>query len=429
MGDYLAVMAAAAVVTAVCTSLVRAIVLRLGWVPPVRDRDMHDTPTPRFGGLAMLAGLAAALVLAKHLPGLGTAFHPIANLPHRSVWVVLGAGAVICLLGAVDDKNGVDPFLKLLGQAGAGALLPLFDLRLTWLPVPGYGPVELGPGVGFALTVLLVLICVNAVNLADGLDGLAAGLVGIAALAFFGFAYRLSTGFHLSLVGTQESALFAAILVGVCAGFLVHNWAPASIFMGDSGALLLGLVLAAAVVSFAGGIKATDFVDLVGSRTFATHKSLPVYIPIIVPLTCVALPCLELVLTVVRRARAGRAPWAADARHLHHRMVLLGHSKRRTVLVLYFWAALIAFVPVLMSVTTQHQPDILAALALTLCGLLLLLPPATGRRRGRGRAGMPAVVPRPRREPATRPRTPPEPEPEPVDAFSRPDRQFSRRRP
>jgi UDP-GlcNAc:undecaprenyl-phosphate GlcNAc-1-phosphate transferase len=403
MGDYLAVMAAAAVVTMLCTSAVRILAIRLGWVPQVRDRDMHDTPTPRFGGLAMLAGLAAALFLAKHLPGLGTAFHPVANLPHRSVWVVLGAGALICLLGAVDDKNGVNPFLKLAGQAGAGALLPLFNLRLTWLPVPGYGPVQLSPALGFGLTVLLVLISVNAVNFADGLDGLAAGLVGIAALAFFGFAYRLSTGFDLSLIGTQESALFAAILVGICVGFLVHNWAPASIFMGDSGALLLGLVLAAATISFAGGINPEDFARLVGSKTFATHKSLPVYIPVIVPLTCLALPCLDLALSVVRRTRAGRHPWAADARHLHHRMIHLGHSKRRAVLVLYFWAALIAFIPVLISVTTQHQPYILAALALTCCGLLLLLPPATGRRRGR--TGVVAgVVPRPRRETAAQPR-------------------------
>ena len=402
MGDYLAVMAAAAVVTMLLTSVVRLLALRLGWVPPVRDRDMHDTPTPRFGGLAMLAGIAAALIVAKHLPGLSTSFHPIANLPHRSVWVVLAAGALICLLGAVDDKNGVNPFLKLAGQAGAGALLPLFDMRLTWLPVPGYGPVQLSPAVGFAVTVLLVLISVNAVNFADGLDGLAAGLVGIAALAFFGFAYRLSTGFDLNLIGTQESALFAVILVGVCIGFLVHNWAPASIFMGDSGALLLGLVLAAATISFAGGINPTDFENLVGSKTFATHKSLPVYIPVIVPLTCLALPFLDLVLTVVRRTRAGKHPWAPDALHLHHRMIQLGHSKRRAVLVLYFWAALIAFIPVLMSVTTQHQPYILGALALTFCGLLLLLPPATGRRRGR--AGMAAaIVPRPRREPAEQP--------------------------
>lgn len=397
MGDYLAVMAAATLVTALATGVVRILVIRLGWLPPVRDRDMHETPTPRFGGLAMLAGLAAAMVLAKHLPGLSTAFHPIANLPHRSVWVVLGAGALICLLGAVDDKNGINPFIKLAGQAGAGALLPLFDLRLTWLPVPGYGPVQLSPACGFALTVLLVLISVNAVNFADGLDGLAAGLVGIAALAFFGFAYRLSTGFNLALIGTQESVLLAAILVGVCVGFLVHNWAPASIFMGDSGALLLGLVLAAAAISFAGGVNARQFADVVGSQTFATHKSLPIYIPVIVPLTCLALPFLDLFLTVVRRTRAGKHPWAPDALHLHHRMIHLGHSKRRTVLVLYFWAALIAFIPVLMSVTTRHQPYILAALALTFCGLLLLLPPATGRRRGKV-AGVAAVLPRPRRE-------------------------------
>jgi UDP-GlcNAc:undecaprenyl-phosphate GlcNAc-1-phosphate transferase len=402
MGDYLAVMATAAVVTMLLTSVVRILIIRLGWLPQVRDRDMHDTPTPRFGGLAMLAGLAAALFVAKHLPGLGTAFHPVANLPHRGVWVVLGAGALICVLGAADDKNGMNPFLKLAGQAGAGALLPLFNLRLTWLPVPGYGPVQLSPAVGFALTVLLVLTSVNAVNFADGLDGLAAGLVGIAALAFFGFAYRLSTGFGLGLIGTQESALFAVILVGVCAGFLVHNWAPASIFMGDSGALLLGLVLAAATISFAGGVNPADFARLVGSKTFATHKSLPVYIPVIVPLTCLALPCLDLTLSVVRRARAGKHPWAPDARHLHHRMVHLGHSRRRTVLVLYFWAALIAFVPVLISVTTQHQPYILAALALTLCGLLLLLPPATGRRRGRAGA-VAGAVPRPRREAVAQP--------------------------
>lgn len=403
MGDYVAVMAAAAVVTLLATSVIRRLALRLGWVPPVRDRDMHETPTPRFGGLAMLAGLGAGLEVAKHLPGLSTAFHPVADLPHRSVWVVLGAGTVICLLGAVDDKRGVDPFLKLGGQAAAGALLPLFNLRLTWLPVPGYGPVQLSPALGFVATVLLVLVCVNAVNFADGLDGLASGLVAIAAFAFFGFAYRLSTGFDLALIGTQGSALLAAILVGMCAGFLVHNWAPASIFMGDSGALLLGLVLAAATISFAGGIDPRQFADVVGSRTFATHKSLPVYIPVLVPLTCLALPLLDLFLTVVRRTRAGHHPWVADARHLHHRMIHLGHSKRRTVLVLYFWAALIAFVPVLLSVTSQHQPYILGALAFTLCGLLLLLPPATGRRRARAGTAA-AMLPRPRREPAGRER-------------------------
>jgi UDP-GlcNAc:undecaprenyl-phosphate GlcNAc-1-phosphate transferase len=408
MGDYLAVTAAAAVVTMLLTAVVRRLALRLGWVPPVRDRDMHSTPTPRFGGLAMLGGLAAALELAKHLPGLSTAFHPIASLPHGSIWVVLGAGALISLLGAVDDKNGVDPFLKLGGQAGAGALLPLFGLRLTWLPVPGYGPVALSPAVGFALTVLLVLITVNAVNFADGLDGLAAGLVGIAALAFFGFAYRLSTGFDFALIGTQESALLAVILVGMCLGFLAHNWAPASIFMGDSGSLLLGLVLAATTICFAGGIDPQQFAAVVGSRTFATHKSLPVYIPVIVPLTCLSLPFLDLFLAVVRRTRAGKHPWAPDALHMHHRMVQLGHSKRRAVLVLYFWAALFAFVPVLMSVTTQHQPYILGALALTFCGLLLLLPPATGRRRGRASGVASAMVPGPRREPTA-------PAPQPAD--------------
>ena len=187
----------------------------------------------------------------------------------------------------------------------------------------------------------LVVITINAVNFVDGLDGLASGMVCIAAAAFFLYAYRIwySYGIEAAAPGT----LFAAILMGMCLGFLPHNMHPARIFMGDSGSMLIGLVLAAGAISITGRSTRTRMKLFAGSEQAAVHQTVPVYIPLLLPLTIIAIPAADLVLAIVRRTWRGQSPFAADRGHLHHRLLEIGHSHSRAVLIMYFWSALIAF--------------------------------------------------------------------------------------
>jgi UDP-GlcNAc:undecaprenyl-phosphate GlcNAc-1-phosphate transferase len=176
------------------------------------------------------------------------------------------------------------------------------------------------------------MVWTNAVNFIDGLDGLAAGVVGIAALAFFMYSYIVSRSFVPANVFSTATFISAA-LVGVCAGFLPHNFHPARLFMGDSGALTLGLLLSAATIALTGNV---DPGQVSGNEVTAA------FLPIIVPLAVLLLPLLDMVLAIVRRTRAGQRPWHADAMHLHHRMLRIGHGHRRAVLILYLWAAIVA---------------------------------------------------------------------------------------
>jgi UDP-GlcNAc:undecaprenyl-phosphate GlcNAc-1-phosphate transferase len=183
-----------------------------------------------------------------------------------------------------------------------------------------------------ALTILVVVVSTNAVNFVDGLDGLAAGVVAIAALSFFGYAYLIARSYNPPNVFTS-AAFISAALVGVCLGFLPHNFHPARIFMGDSGALLLGLLLAAAMISITGTVT---------GAAVSTNAVAATLLPLIVPISIILLPLIDVVLAVVRRTRRGQRPWQPDAQHLHHRMLRWGHGHRRAVLLLWFWAAVAA---------------------------------------------------------------------------------------
>ncbi|MFK5582087.1 MULTISPECIES: glycosyltransferase family 4 protein [unclassified Serinicoccus] len=327
MREFLMVLLTAAIVTYLATPLVRRLALRIGAITAVRDRDVHSVPIPRLGGLAMLIGFAAAVVLGSQLPYHGQLFDDTPAL-----YGVLAGATIITLLGAVDDVRDLDWLTKLAGQVLAGGIMAFYGVRLLSLPI--LGVTVLPEPVMVALTVLVVVISTNAVNFIDGLDGLAAGVVLIAASAFFGWSYLVSRNFDPPNVFSVATFISAA-LIGVCLGFLPHNFHPARLFMGDAGALLLGLLLAAATISMTGSV---DPNSSLASASAATA----ILLPLLIPLAILALPFLDILLAVLRRTRAGQLPWKPDRGHLHHRLLDIGHSHRRAVVLLYLWSLLIA---------------------------------------------------------------------------------------
>ena len=336
MREYLLVFLVAGTATYLLTVIAREIALRTGAVAAVRDRDVHDAPIPYLGGLAMLGGLVAAYVVARELPFLSRS-DPFV---FRDAGVVLAAGALICAVGVVDDVFEIDALTKLGGQVLAAGLLVVFDVRFYYLPGAGDSQFSLDPTQGALLTVVIVVATINAVNFVDGLDGLASGVVCIGAVAFFLFCYVLTAQKDLTLATT--GALLSAALAGACAGFLPHNFHPARLFMGDSGSMLLGLVFSASTLTLTGQFNGTD-ISSDGNSIFVA------VLPVLLPVSLLMVPVADLVLAVVRRTRAGRSPFAPDKQHLHHRLLEIGHSQRRAVLIMWLWAGLVSCGAVLTS--------------------------------------------------------------------------------
>ncbi|WP_411143244.1 MraY family glycosyltransferase [Streptomyces sp. x-80] len=368
MREYLLALCVTAAVTFLLTGPVRKFAIAAGAMPEIRARDVHREPTPRLGGIALFGGLCAGFLVASRLPGLRRVFEDY-NEPRA----LLSGAALIWLLGVLDDKWGVDALAKLGGQMIAAGVMVFQGLTILWIPVPGLGTVSLNRPLGTLLTVALIVITINAVNFVDGLDGLASGMVCIAAAAFFLYAYRMWFGY-----GIQEAApatLFSVVLMGMCVGFLPHNMHPARIFMGDSGSMLIGLVLAAGAISLTGQLDPDALKLFAGSERAATRGMVPVYIPLLLPLTVIAIPAADLILAIVRRTWNGQSPFAADRGHLHHRLLEIGHSHSRTVLILYFWSALFAFGTVAYSVRNASIWIVLVIVLLSAVGLVLLLLP------------------------------------------------------
>ncbi|MFJ4723653.1 MraY family glycosyltransferase [Streptomyces luteogriseus] len=368
MREYLLTLCITAAVTYLLTGPVRKFAIVAGAMPEIRARDVHREPTPRLGGIAMFCGLCAGLLVADHLTNLNQVFET-SNEPRA----LLSGAALIWLIGVLDDKFELGALIKLGGQMVAAGVMILQGLTILWLPIPGVGTVSVTPWQGNLLTVALVVITINAVNFVDGLDGLAAGMVCIAAAAFFLYTYRIWYGYGAE--AAAPATLFSAVLMGMCLGFLPHNMHPARIFMGDSGSMLIGLVLAASAVSVTGQLDVEALnVDLGGSRE-TTHAMLPVFIPLLMPLTIIAIPAADLILAIVRRTWRGQSPFAADRGHLHHRLLEIGHSHSRAVLIMYFWSALIAFGALAYSVNSASMWIVLGVVFLSAIGLLLLLLP------------------------------------------------------
>ncbi|OAH15331.1 MraY family glycosyltransferase [Streptomyces jeddahensis] len=368
MREYLLTLCITAAVTYLLTGPVRKFAIVAGAMPEIRARDVHREPTPRLGGIAMFFGLCAGLLVADHLTNLSTVFEN-SNEPRA----LLSGAALIWIIGVLDDKFEIDALIKLGAQMIAAGVMVMQGLTILWLPVPGVGSVSLTQWQGTLLTVALVVITINAVNFVDGLDGLAAGMVCIASAAFFMYAYRIWYGYGLE--AAAPATLFAAILMGMCLGFLPHNMHPARIFMGDSGSMLIGLVLAAGAISITGQVDPDALKLFAGSEKAAVHQTVPVYIPLLMPLTIIAIPAADLVLAIVRRTWRGQSPFAADRGHLHHRLLEIGHSHSRAVLIMYFWSALIAFGALAYSVNSASMWIVLVIVFLSAIGLVLLLLP------------------------------------------------------
>ncbi|MGR7023558.1 glycosyltransferase family 4 protein [Geodermatophilus sp. URMC 62] len=372
MREYAVVLLTAALVTFLATPVVRVAAVRLRMMAAPRERDVHVIPTPRGGGVAMYLGVAAAVLVATRLPALQRTFDD------SQTAAVLVAGGLICLLGVLDDKFGLDALTKLTGQIAAAGVMVLIGVQLAFLflPVADIGTLSLGPDVGVPATILLTVFTVNALNFIDGLDGLAAGVSAIAALAFFAYSY------HLGRVGYDDvasaPALITAVLAGACLGFLPHNFSPARIFMGDSGSMLVGLMLSAAAVSATGQ---TD------SQTLGSAANLlPLTLPLLVPIAVLFIPFVDLLLAVVRRTRRGQSPFSPDKMHLHHRLLAIGHSHRRAVLTMYFWAALLSFGAVALSITGGKVELLVLIGVLLAVGVVVVLGPHARRAAREARA-------------------------------------------
>lgn len=326
MREYLLVFLVAVSVTFVTASLFRQVAIRTGVFAPVRARDMHTLPIPYLGGVAMFLGLAVSLLFAVQMPFLGR--HAV--VAHDAFAVVV-AGAVITLLGVLDDRIDLPAFVKLGGQVLVAGIVVLQGVRIYWIPLPGR-IIALDDASSILITVFFIALCTNAVNFVDGLDGLASGVIAIGSLTFFSYAYFLA--YEQELVRATTASLLTVATAGICFGFLLHNWHPAKMFMGDSGAMLLGLLVAMSTISFTGQMDSAAL----GNGT----DVLPALLPILVPLAALVLPLLDLGLAYVRRTMNGQYWFVADKSHIHHRLVARGHSIRGAVLLMYSWTLVVS---------------------------------------------------------------------------------------
>jgi len=316
--------------TAVAVSFLLALALwqlgvRYGWHREIRPRDVHQEPTPRLGGIAVYVGMVLATLVASQLPH----FEEVFQDP-RPIIAVLVAGFIVVALGVVDDLIDLDWLTKLSGQFIAAGVVAWQGVQIVSIPVGGI--TLFSPTLSLVLTVLAIVLVMNAVNFIDGLDGLAAGVAVISNAVFFLYALVLSLGEG----GTPYfglATLLAVLLAGSLLGFLPLNWHPAKLFLGDSGALLVGLIMSVSAISVTGQID---------PGAISPTQLLPAFLPVILPLAVLIVPLLDFSLAVGRRLRRGMSPFDADRAHLHHRLLDMGHSHRQAVLILYSWTAVLA---------------------------------------------------------------------------------------
>ena len=325
MKVYLLILLVAAAITYVNVPVVRHIALVTHTLTPVRSRDVHKVPVPRLGGVAMYVGMVAAIAVASHIPYLEGVFEG------GSAWGVVTSGGLLCALGVVDDLFDLEWWAKLAGQALAASILAWQGVQLVSFPIAG---LTIGSsGFSMVMTIFVVLTAINAVNFVDGLDGLAAGTVAIGAMAFFGYTYVLTRNTSPDSYASLAATLGAA-LIGICLGFLPHNFNPATIFMGDCGSMLLGLMSAATAIVVTGQIDPISI---------SYGRALPAFLPVLLPLAMMLLPLTDMMLAVVRRVSAGKSPFHPDRMHIHHRLLSAGLTHRRVVLVMYMWTAAVVF--------------------------------------------------------------------------------------
>jgi UDP-GlcNAc:undecaprenyl-phosphate/decaprenyl-phosphate GlcNAc-1-phosphate transferase len=375
LGSFLLIGAVAAVVTFVTTPLVGALARRRGWVYLPNDRTVHQSPLPDVGGLAMFAGFLAAMLTAW----LVDAFDVLFTNNSEPLGIVIAA-TIVFGVGFLDDVREVSAPAKVAGTVLAGIVLVQFGVVMFSFRLPFYdGPIVLAD-LAPLVTVLWLVGMTQAINLIDGLDGLAAGIVAIAAFAFFLYSQELIDRDLLDV--RNVGPLLAIIAVGVCVGFLPHNFNPARIMMGDGGALFLGLLLAVST-SVVGGRADSFSQEFIGQTYFFLA-------PLVIPLLILGVPILDMAFAIVRRVSSRKSFAVADKGHLHHRLMDLGHGHRRSVVILWGWTALLsAFVlyPTLTGRNPAYLPFGILALAIVL--YTVLHPSVRARRRSNGAGSAP----------------------------------------
>jgi UDP-GlcNAc:undecaprenyl-phosphate/decaprenyl-phosphate GlcNAc-1-phosphate transferase len=362
VSSYLLVLAVVALSTFALTPFVRRLAVHVGAVVKPDERRVHERPTPTLGGISMFAGLVIGMVVAWQLD----AFDAIFSGSTEPLGVLVAAGVMLAV-GVVDDLREVSAPAKLAGIVLSGSVLVISGVSILVLRIPFQGTFLLSADWSYLLSVLWVVGLANAINLIDGLDGLAAGIVAIASGAFF--VYSLQLGDAGLLQAGNVGPLLAVIVLGMCIGFLPHNFHPARIFMGDGGALMLGLLLAASTM-------------VVGGRTDQpfSGQSFFFFAPLFIVVLILGVPILDTLLAIIRRAARRTGVASADKDHLHHRLMRLGHGHRRSVVILWAWSALLSgFV---LYPTISGRGNAIVPLGIAALGLLLytILHPTLSRR-------------------------------------------------
>ncbi|MEQ1735216.1 MAG: MraY family glycosyltransferase [Rhodoglobus sp.] len=364
---YALVIVVAAVVTYLLALLIWKLSTKYRLYPKIRERDVHTRPTPRLGGVAMFLGMVAAFIVASQLPELSLVFSDAGK-----VFGILGAALIIVLIGVADDIWDLDWLTKLAGQIIAAGVLAWQGVQLSTLPIGGQTIVS--PYISLSITVLAIVLVMNAINFIDGLDGLVAGVALIANGVFFVYTYLLQLQAETEYFNL--ASLTSAVLVGACIGFLPVNFHPAKLFMGDAGALLVGLLMATSAILVTGQVDP----GVIGRPDVYTAYLLPAFIPILLPFAVLLVPLLDFGLAVARRLRAGKSPFSADRKHLHHRLLDMGHSHLHAVLIFYGWT-LVASVGVLGYMFLPFWIASLLIFAGFVVCTIVTLAPLTGRKR------------------------------------------------
>ena len=370
LGAYAVVLAVVTLTTLGTTPIVRRVAMRIGAVVEPDERRVHERPTPTLGGVAMLVGLLAGMAVASQM----SAFDAVFGESTEPLGLVIAA-VVMLAVGVIDDLVEVSAPAKVAGTVLAASILVLAGVSILNFRVPFLDIFVLSPDFSYLISVLWVIGMTQAVNLIDGLDGLAAGIVAIAAGTFFFYAERL-LGEGLLLEG-NVAPLVAVVVLGMCLGFLPWNVHPARIFMGDGGALLLGLLMAASTM-------------MVGGRTDQEFSGQAYFFfaPLFIPLLILGVPILDTAWAIVRRATKRQGVATADKEHLHHRLMRLGHGHRRSVLILWAWTALLS--ALVLYPTYSRRGDALVPFGIAALALLLftvLHPSAREARRAEGEPG------------------------------------------
>ncbi len=354
MSGYLLVLLAAFVTTLTITPLLAKIAHRVNAIAYPTTRSVHTKPIPLIGGVAMIFGLMAGILTAMSLEQFDSMF----KSSTEPLALVLAAG-VITLVGFVDDIREVSPPAKVAGQVLAGSIMSLLGLTMLYFRIPfaSFDYIVLSKDIAPVFTIAAVVVMANAINLIDGLNGLAAGICVIAGTGLFLYSDRL---FKAGLLeGSNLGPLIAIITVGLGLGFLPWNFFKPITFMGDSGALLLGLLMAACTVSVGGRVA-----DQFSGQTYFF------YAPLFIPLVILGVPLADTFFSIIRRIIKKRSFSVADKDHMHHRLMRLGHGPRRTVVILWLWTALLSII-VLVPTYSNGAGNSVIPFAIPALGLLL----------------------------------------------------------